>query len=88
MERDFLQKEAKKATSPNNKSRQTQSVMKARDPPNFDKLHKNFEEALERKRKENKTTEIKEFKFYSTTKDGLSKIKAQETSFEQQKQRH
>jgi hypothetical protein len=56
MEKDFLQKEAKKALSPQNQSRQTQSVMKVRDPPNFEKLHKNFEEAMERKRKENKAT--------------------------------
>jgi len=43
MEKDFLQKEAKKAVSPENKGRQTQSVIKVRDPPDFDKLHKNFE---------------------------------------------
>ena len=43
MEKDFLQKEAKKAMSPETKGRQTKSMMKVRDPPDFEKMHKNFE---------------------------------------------
>ena len=42
MEKDNLQKEANKAISPDKKGRQTQSVMKVRDPPDFSKIHKNF----------------------------------------------
>ena len=75
MEKDFLQKEAKKAMSPNNKGQKVQNVVKAKNPPNFDKMHRDFEEALERKRKENKTTDIKEFRFSSVAKDSVSKLK-------------
>jgi hypothetical protein len=34
-----------------------------REPPDFQKLHREFEEGLERKRKENKTTQPQEFNF-------------------------
>ena len=51
MEKDYLEKEAQKAISPSNKVRQAQSMAKVRNPPDFSKIHKNFEEALERKRK-------------------------------------
>ena len=61
--------------SPNSKGFKTQSVVKVKDPPNFNKMHRDLEEALERKRKENKTTDIKEFRFSSVAKDNISKIK-------------
>jgi len=35
MEKDHLEKEVKKAVASTNKSRQSQSVVKAKDPPNF-----------------------------------------------------
>ena len=37
--------------SPDNKGHKTQNVVKVKNPPNFNKMHKDFEEALERKRK-------------------------------------
>ena len=40
MEKDFLEKEAKKAISPDKKGKKAQSVMKVRDPPDFQKIHK------------------------------------------------
>lgn len=40
MEKDYLEKEAQKAMSPHNKGRQTQSMAKVRQPPDFNKLHK------------------------------------------------
>jgi hypothetical protein len=42
MEKDYLQKEAKKAMSPQSKGHKTQSVAKVKNPPDFDKIHKNF----------------------------------------------
>lgn len=73
MEKDFLEKQAKKVFEQQSSKRPASSQGRVKQPPNFDRLHKEFQLALERKRKENKTTEICEFKFSSNIKQ-TSKI--------------
>lgn len=57
MQKDYLEKEAKKAIQQQTKlKRPASSNQRTKPPPDFDRLHRDFEEALERKRKQNKKT--------------------------------
>ena len=59
MEKDFLEKEAKKAQAQTQAAKRSASAQpKVKPPPDFSKMHKNFEEAMERKRKQHKTTQV------------------------------
>jgi hypothetical protein len=49
--------------------RPASSQPRVKQPPDFDRLHRQFEEALERKRKQNKTTEVCQFNFSSLPRD-------------------
>ena len=63
MERDYQEKLAKKSLMEEEKRKRPDSLKVYKKPPNFDKIHKEFDEAMERKRKENKTTQPQEFNF-------------------------
>lgn len=64
MERDYQQKLAKEAMAEQKKEKvQPSTTFVYRDPPDFDRLHREFEEGMERKRKQNKTTKPEEFNF-------------------------
>lgn len=46
MEKDFQEKQARKNFESSKKNERPQSVIKAKEPPNFEILHKQFESAL------------------------------------------
>lgn len=64
MERDYQQKIAKDAQKSTDKGKSLEIVKEKgaqeprfyKKPPNFDEIHRKFEEGLKRKRKENKVT--------------------------------
>ena len=64
MERDYQQKVAQNAIAEDSKNKKSpEKHFVYRDPPDFNRLHREFEEGMERKRKQNKTTKPREFNF-------------------------
>lgn len=51
MEKDFQQKLVRKNMEATKKNERPHSAIKAKEPPNFQLLHKQFQLGLERKRK-------------------------------------